>query len=80
MVKLFCVAVGMRLGSVDSTEHGMFMEVNWLNIMLVVKFVVQAMMIFMHYFMASLVLVLVIVALTIVSKAMCMLIGSHVTI
>ena len=58
----------------------MLVIMHWLNIVLIIIFVVQGMVIFMDYFMASGVLMFVVVALAIMSKAVSMLIGSHVTI
>ena len=38
---------------INCFEHGMFMEVNWLNIMLVIKSMIKRVMILVYYFMLT---------------------------
>ena len=47
----------MRFWSVDGTKDGMFMEVNWLNIMLIIESVIEHMVILVIDLMAHLVLI-----------------------
>ena len=56
-ITFICLIVRVRLWSVDGTKDGMFMEVNWLNIMLIIKSVIEHMVILVIDLMAHLVLI-----------------------
>ena len=59
----------MRFRSVNGTKDGMFVEVNWLNIVLIVESVIEHMMILVVNFMAVLVLIGRVAALMVLINA-----------
>ena len=72
--------VRVRFWSIDSTKDGMFVEVNWLNIMLVIESVIENMVILVVNLMAVLVLIGWVAAFVVLIDAMRVLIRSHITV
>ena len=59
----------MRFRSVNGTKDGMFVEVNWLNIVLIVESVIEHMVILVVNLMAVLVLISRVAALMVLINA-----------
>ena len=69
----------MGLWSVDGTKDGMFVEVNWLDIVLIIESVIEHMVILVIDFVTHLVLIGRVAAFVVLIDAMCVLIRSHIT-
>ena len=70
----------MRFWSVDGTKDGMFMEVNWFNIVLIIESVVQNVVILVIDLVAHLVLIGRVAAFMILITTICVLIRSNITV
>ena len=70
----------MRFWSVDGTKDGMFVEVNWLNIVLIIESVVQDVVILVIDLVAHLVLIGRVAAFMILITTICVLIRSNISV
>ena len=70
----------MRFRPVNGTKDGMFVEVNWLNIVLIVESVIEHMVILVVNLMAVLVLIGRVAAFVVLIDAMRKLIWCHIAV
>ena len=78
-ITFICLIVRVRLWSVDGTKDGMFVEVNWLNIVLIIESVVQDVVILVIDLGTHLVLIGRVAAFMILITTICVLIRSNIS-
>ena len=77
---VFSIVIRVSIWAVEGAIHGVFMEVNWLNIVLIVESVIQSVVSLVIDLVAVLVLIGRVATFMVLSIAMCMLIWCHISV
>ena len=77
---VFSIVVRVSIWAVEGAIDSVFMEVNWLNIVLIVESVIQSVVSLVIDLVAVLVLICRIATFMVLSIAMCMLIWCHISV